>query len=75
MPLRDLQALLNRLYDTEVDLDVHDFLVTDPRALPGYSCASDEQLFVRQGARSVDVALYLAAEVLERLRERDPMRR
>lgn len=75
MLLRELQALLNRLYDTEVDLDVQDFLVTDPRALPGYSCAADEQLFVRQSARSVDVALYLAGEVLERLRARDPMLR
>ena len=75
MLLRELQALLNRLYDTEVNLDVQDFLVTDPRALPGYSCAADEQLFVRESARSVDVALYLAGEVLERLRARDPMLR
>lgn len=77
MLLRELQALLNRLYDTQVDADVYDFLVTDRRALPLAHAApfTDEQLVVRQEGDSVDVALYLAREVLERLKARDPMRR
>jgi hypothetical protein len=77
MLLRELQALLNRLYDTRVEADVYDFLVTDPNALPAAHNAakSDEQLLVRQQGDTIDVALYLAREVLERLSTRDPMRR
>lgn len=77
MLLRDLQGLLNRLYDTRVDADVYEFLVTDPHALPASHAvaATDEQLLVRQQGDTVDVALYLARGVLERLKARDPMRR
>ncbi len=77
MLLRDLQALLNRLYDTQVELDVDDFLVTDRSALPSphRAGAADEQLLVRQSRDGVDVALFVAREVLERLREHDPLRR
>lgn len=77
MLLRELQALLNRLYDTQVDADVYEFLVTDPRALPPAhaGATTDEQLLLRQHGDTVDVALYLAREVLERLKARDPMRR
>lgn len=77
MLLRELQALLNRLYDTQVDLNVRDFLVTDRRALPAAHAAAtaDEQLLVRQSDGAVDVALFLAREVLERLQRRDPMHR
>lgn len=76
MLLRELQALLNRLYDTQVDLDVHDFLVTDRGALPAAHAAGDieEQLLVREGDGAVDVALFVAREVLERLQQHDPMR-
>jgi hypothetical protein len=77
MLLRELQTLLNRLYDIRVEADVYDFLVTDPNALPVAHAAakSDEQLLVRQQGDTIHVALYLAREVLERLTARDPMRR
>jgi hypothetical protein len=76
MLLRELQALLNRLYDTRVDHDICDFLITDRKSLPGVSPASaQEQLLVRQNGETVDVALYLAREVLERLQAHDPLRR
>lgn len=77
MLLRELQALLNRLYDTQVDADVYEFLVTDRQRLPAAAAAgsADEQLFVRQQGDAVDVTLYLAREVLERLSTHDPMRR
>ncbi len=79
MLLRELQALLNKLYDTRVALDVHDFLVTDRHALPAPHAArvADEQLLVRQSGDgdAVDVALFVEREVLERLREHDPLRR
>jgi len=77
MLLRELQTLLNRLYDTQVDLDVRDFLVTDRRALPDASAASgtDEQLLVEEREGAAAVALYVDQQVLQRLSTRDPLQK
>lgn len=79
MLLRQLQSLLDRIYDTRVELDVYDFLITDrchlgAAARQAAHTGSDEQLLVLPDGESIGVALYLAREVLERLKRRDPLR-
>lgn len=76
--LGDLQALLGALHAIEPAHDVRDYLLTDASLLhaltggqPGRD--TDEKLIViDDGAGALDVALYLAGEVLERLSVRDP---
>lgn len=77
MKLRPLQSHLERIYEVHVDHDVDDFLISDAAlaaALDGRPDArpSPEKLLVRQDGECVDIALYVAADVLTRLSEDDP---
>ena len=77
MLLRDLQNLLGALNGVDVDLDVQDFLVTDSNLLgmlenPEVSRASAEKLLINERDDELRVTLYLEAELLERLADRDP---
>jgi len=77
MVLRDLQSLLERLYDVELPYDVYDFLVTDRRAV---SCAEpqndrrspEEELLLAETADGAGVALYLDPDLLRRLEAANP---
>lgn len=78
MVLRQLQSLLGRLYDIDIDHDVYDFLVTDRRALDGVmprgDCdGPDEELLLAETADGAGVALYIDPRVLRRLESADPM--
>jgi hypothetical protein len=79
MVLRELQSLLERLYDVDLDHDVYDFLVTDRRdlrgATPGNDArASEEELLLAETPDGAGVALYLDPSVLRRLEGADPAR-
>src|SRR5450432_4647839 len=78
MVLHDLQALLGRLYDVELNYDVYDYLVTDRRALEGLDpCndarASEEELLLAESTDGAGVALYLDPNLLRRLEGADPV--
>ncbi len=73
-----MQSLLGRLYDVEVKYDVHDFLVTDRRALSGIAVendtrALDEALFVAETTDGAGLSLYLDPDLLQRLERADPL--
>jgi hypothetical protein len=75
--LRELQCLLGALYGIEVAADVRDFLVTDRRALApwqgdGAGRDAPEELLIEEGGQELGVALYLDADLLERLSGLDP---
>ena len=75
--LSGMQALLRRLYDVDVQYDVHDFLVTDRGALEEIAPAdasrsNEEELLVAETVDGAGVALYLDAALLARLEEADP---
>jgi hypothetical protein len=74
--LRPLQRLLEIIYDAPSGHDVGDFLVTERRHLPVERRldAADEELVVVEQRRRGYLMLYLDAALLERLRERDPLR-
>lgn len=80
--LSTLQRQLERIYEVEIPHRIDDFLVTDPEILKavqgnGASRESDveEKLLVVQDGDSVDVALYLDNEVIDRLSADDPTSR
>jgi hypothetical protein len=78
--LRDLQSMLSRLYGIEQSLDVHDFLVTDAALLRQLETDANarqttEKVLIKESADALDMALYLDADLLERLRSRDPRER
>lgn len=80
MILREMQALLARLYDAPVEHDVEDFLVRDPRRLAelageGAPGETDEQVFVVEEGGNVHVGLFVAPEVIGRLEKSDPLGR
>ncbi len=73
-----MQSLLGRLYDVDVQYDVHDFLVTDRRALGGLVAendtrALDETLFVAETTDGAGLSLYLDPGLLQRLESADPL--
>ncbi len=73
-----MQSLLGRLYDVDVRYDVHDFLVTDRRALSGIAVendtrALDEALFVAETTDGAGLSLYLDPGLLLRLESADPL--
>jgi len=80
MLVRQLQDLLAQLYDAPSSHDVANFLITDSQqaaALQGRQAvpaATDEQLLVAEGDDGVELSLYVDAAVLQRLRERCPLR-
>ncbi len=80
MVLRQLQALLGRLYDVEFSHDVYDYLVTDRRSLAHVVAHNDqrrleESLLLAETADGAAVALYIEPRVLERLERADPLGR
>jgi hypothetical protein len=80
MILRELQALLARLYDAPVEHDVENFLVRDRRRLAelagdGAQGETDEQVFVVEDGRNVHIGLFVAPEVIGRLEQSDPLGR
>lgn len=75
--LRAMQGQLERLYDTGLEQDVRDYLVTDRDILAALTAgspgrASDEQLIVVEGDGAVDLALFVDHGVLARLAAADP---
>jgi len=75
--LQHFQLLLGELYDIEQHLNVLDFLITDNRILAAVEKSNtvretEEKLLIRQNDGELAMSLYLAPELLERLRTRDP---
>lgn len=71
-----MQGQLGRLYDAPLQQDVRDFLVTDPQLLAALTAGaegrrSDEKLIVVESDGELDLALYVDAQVLERLAAAD----
>ncbi len=63
-----VQAHLETIYDLETVLRAQEFLVTREAASAlGYTGRSSEELLVRQDGEELELALYLAPEVLARL--------
>lgn len=80
MALAKLQRHLERLYDVEVGEDVEDYLIHDvglSRRLENNPAARaiPERLLVHETEDSLDVALFLEKELVERLRRDDPTER
>jgi hypothetical protein len=78
--LRGLQSLLHRLYDVEHDHDVYDFLITDRGALSRFEPDNDDRTLEEELllAETLDgsgagVALFLDAQLLQRLEKADPV--
>lgn len=77
MILAQLQSLLSDLYALDVVYDVDDFLVTDERlasALDVDGRQIDEKLLIAEEHGEASIALYVDADVVERLRRNDPAR-
>ncbi|NNC64179.1 MAG: hypothetical protein HKN84_05300 [Gammaproteobacteria bacterium] len=77
MVLTRLQAMLSELYALDVTYDVDDFLVTDERladALDVDGRRLDEKLLIVEEQGEASIALYVDAQVLERLGKNDPAR-
>ena len=72
--LASLQGALAEIYDLPATPDVVQFLMTDRAAMRRIHAArdSDEQLFLAQDEDALSLALYIDAQVLERLARRDP---
>jgi len=79
MVLQKLQSLLARLYDVPTSYAVADFLVTDRSRLTalglddGAQEFADEQVLVSGSHDELHVSVFVAAEVLGRLAENDPI--
>jgi hypothetical protein len=72
--LASLQGVLAEIYDLAATPDVVQFLMTDRASLARLQGArnTEEQLIVAQEEDVLSLALYIDAEVLERLGRRDP---
>jgi hypothetical protein len=72
--LASLQESLAEIYDLPDTPDVAQFLMTDRAGLAtvGAARATDEQLIVAEEGDTLSMALYIDAEVLKRLAQRDP---
>lgn len=72
--LASLQGALAEIYDLAATPDVAQFLMTDRASVARLQGAreSDEQLIVAQDEDGLSLALYIDAEVLERLGRHDP---
>ena len=75
MVLRQLQTLLERIYDVPQAHDVVHFLLTDRQSLPAEFRAtpSDEQLLVAEEPDGCALGLFLDPQVLERLSAANPL--
>jgi hypothetical protein len=72
-----LQAHIERLHGTETTLDVEAYVVDREtwQAIPGAREGLPEQFFVLEAQDEVELALYIAPEVLARLQEDHPHER
>ncbi len=77
--LRELQQFLGELYAISPPADVRDYLITDRRLLAALEgqVARDapEKLLLRESDGTLEVSLFLDAELLERLAGSDPFSR
>ncbi|MBS0387713.1 MAG: hypothetical protein JSR15_04460 [Proteobacteria bacterium] len=75
MVARQLQDLLERIYDVPLACDVEQFLLTDRQSLPQpwRASSSDEQLLVADGGDELSLGLFLDAAVLARLDAANPL--
>ncbi len=80
--LAPLQRQLERIYEIDVPHSVDDYLITDPavmKSLQGNDESDqlevEEQLLIVQDGDSVDIALYLDNEIINRLAQDDPRSR
>lgn len=76
--LGTLQSTIQQLHDVELDLDVEQYIVDDDvrREIPGAKEGLPEQLFVRDnGVDDLEIALYIAPAIMERLRKDNPHQR
>lgn len=77
--LDELQGMLQQTYDLAGEHRVSDFLTGNPALvealgiMPGTAGAGEQVLVSQQDADCVDLAVYIAPEVLERLGESDPL--
>ncbi|MEP7314634.1 MAG: hypothetical protein ABI859_18770 [Pseudomonadota bacterium] len=73
--LRELQHLLEDIYDLPAAQDVSDFLLTDRASLPAdlRSNTADEQLLVCEQQGEAAIGLFLDAAVLRRLQNANPL--
>jgi hypothetical protein len=74
--LEDLQRALESTYRIEIDLDVNDFVLSDPGTADALSpdvSRSRESLLVRESEAGLELSLYLDAADLERLAEDGPV--
>src|SRR5260370_32785990 len=73
--LRALQGGLEALYRIETELDVRDFLLDEAgRGALELGRLAREQLVIKQGEQHLELALFVAEEVLANLERRDPRR-
>lgn len=78
MVLAELQTLLSDVYALDVEYDVGDFLLTDPRiaeALDVDGREIDEKLLITEDDGEAAVSLYLDADLLRRLARNNPASR
>jgi hypothetical protein len=77
--LDDLQGMLQHTYDLEGEHRVTDFLTMNPALiealgiLPGSAAGQEQVLVSQQEPDWVDIAVYIAPEVLERLSDANPL--
>lgn len=75
--LQELYQQLAELYELDAPHNIEDFLITDPvlagRLHESAPRNARERLFVREGARRLDVTLFLDRSVLANLRPEDPV--
>ena len=77
--LNALQRRLESIYEVGLEHDVSDFLITDRELARALDLSVDarethEKLLVHQDGDDLNLALYLAEEVIDKLRNDDPMR-
>lgn len=73
--LGTLQHTIQQLHDVQLDLDVDAYIVDDDvrREIPGAKEGIPEQLFVRDnGMDDVEIALYIAPAIMDRLHKDNP---
>ncbi len=77
--LAPLQRQLERIYELEIPHSVDDYLITDPAVLKSLQSHDEsdqleveEQLLVVQDGDSVNIALYVDNEIVNRLAQDDP---
>jgi hypothetical protein len=76
--LTTLQRTIQQLHDVELELDVEHYIVDDDvrREIPGAVEGLPEQLFVRdEGEDGMEIALYIAPQIIGHLQQDDPHRR